>query len=184
MKCTDTLRDEHREIERVLDAVEAAAHLLQGGVAVRPGFFLEATDFVAGFADGTHHYKEERLLFPAMVRAGLSGDAGPIAAMLGEHEEGRRLTQVLRQAAMRLAGGDMGAAGALGTAVRRYAHLLRDHIAKEDNVLFPMADRLLSPEAEREVNGGFEQAGRDAADTRAEFRALADALVREVDSLT
>jgi len=64
------LEDEHKVIERVLTALEEAAGKVERGQAVRAGFFLEAADFVRGFADGCHHKKEEGILFPAMMAHG------------------------------------------------------------------------------------------------------------------
>jgi len=184
MRATDILMSEHRRIERVLDAMEKAADHLGRGGAVRPEFFLEAAEFIAGFADGLHHHKEEDILFPALVRAGLPGEAGPVAVMLVEHEQGRRLTAQLRAAATRLAGGDAAAAGPLGAAVRGYTGLLRDHIAKEDHVLFPMAGQVLSAGDESQVDGQFARAEQEEnGGAAARFLALADALVSEAASL-
>src|SRR5665647_2426724 len=67
MRATEALMQEHRVIERVLDALEIAASHLERERPVRPGFFLEAADFIAGFADGCHHRKEEGVLFGACL---------------------------------------------------------------------------------------------------------------------
>src|SRR3990167_471143 len=98
--------DEHRVIERVLDALETATRAVDRGIAVRPGFFVDAADFIAGFADGCHHRKEEGVLFGAMVAAGMPQDGGPIAVMLMEHEEGRRYTRGVRDGVKRWQEGD------------------------------------------------------------------------------
>jgi hemerythrin-like domain-containing protein len=66
MKATNVLSEEHRVIERVLNTLEAGAGKLESGQAVRPEFFLSATDFIKGFADGCHHMKEEGVLFKRM----------------------------------------------------------------------------------------------------------------------
>ena len=64
IKATDILKNDHRVIERVLGALEMGSARLRSGHPVRPGFFLDAADFIRGFADGWHHCKEERVLFP------------------------------------------------------------------------------------------------------------------------
>ena len=93
MKATEILMSEHRVIERVIVSLEVQTERLAAQEAVRPGFFLEAADFIKGFADGCHHRKEEGVLFEAMVGAGLPRQAGPIAVMLTEHEQGRAFTR-------------------------------------------------------------------------------------------
>jgi hemerythrin-like domain-containing protein len=49
MEATDILMSEHRVIERVLAALETAVQRLEQGQEVRPGFFLDAADFIKGF---------------------------------------------------------------------------------------------------------------------------------------
>jgi len=142
MKATETLMSEHRVIERVIQALEiAASHLEQGG-SVRPGFFVDAADFIKGFADGCHHKKEEGVLFKALEEAGLPADEGPVGVMLFEHEEGRAFTRAMREAALKMAQ-DPSAREAVIENARGYASLLRGHILKEDRILFPMAEGLI-----------------------------------------
>ena len=81
MKLTETLSSEHRVIEQAILALDAAADLIEGGGQVRPGFFQDAAGFIAGFADGYHHAKEERVLFDAMARHGMPTESGPIAVI-------------------------------------------------------------------------------------------------------
>ena len=185
MQAIDILMDEHRTIERVLDALERAAARLERDGAVRPGFFLDAVTFVAGFADGCHHHKEEGVLFPAMIESGMPPNGGPIAVMLQEHEEGRQYARAIRDAASRLDGGDAAARRPLVAAVRGYVALLRDHIVKEDDVLFPMAGQLLPPARRQRLAADFERV--DAEGTKEHtpdwYRALADALSREAAAL-
>ena len=91
MQATDILMQEHEVILRVIGALEIETDRLAAGQDVRPGFFLDAADFIKGFADGCHHKKEEGVLFEAMTAAGLPQQSGPIGVMLAEHEQGRAL---------------------------------------------------------------------------------------------
>ncbi len=184
MRAIDALMEEHRVIERVLAALEAAANALERQRPVRPGFFLEAADFIAGFADGCHHRKEEGVLFGAMVASGLPAGEGPITVMLMEHEQGRALTRSLRDAARRLSDGDAAAAPQVVAHARQYVALLRDHIMKEDEVLFPMAGELLTAAQDDQILQGFARIERDDAKGGVHDRllALAAALEREAGS--
>jgi len=181
MKPTDVLRREHRLIERVLGALEVAAERLRAGEAVEPTFFLRAAAFIKEYADGCHHQKEEGVLFPAMQEAGVPVEGGPIGVMLDEHEEGRRLTAAMRAGAERLAAGDAEARDAIAESALGYVALLRGHIMKEDNVLFPMAEEAMPPGARSEVAGAIERIERDESDRGLPQRylALAEALERE-----
>ena len=185
MRAVEILMQEHRLIERVLDALEIAASHLDRGRTVRPGFFTDATEFIAGYADGTHHRKEEGVLFDAMIASGEPKD-GAIAVMLDEHEQGRALTRAMRDGVKRLEGGDAAAGRRIAASARSYVALLRDHIAKEDEMLFPEADGMLSPERHDAVLAGFEAIERqDAAEgARERFTALAERLEAEARALS
>ncbi len=99
MQAIENLMTEHRLIERVLMALETAARRLMAGQPLRAGFFLDATEFLQGFADGCHHWKEETVLFPALIAHGMPSRGGPVAVMLSEHEQGRAFVRALQEAA-------------------------------------------------------------------------------------
>jgi hemerythrin-like domain-containing protein len=157
MKATDILMAEHRIIERVITSVEIGAANLEAGKAVRPGFFEDAAEFIKGFADGCHHVKEEGVLFKKMGDHGVPELGGPIGMMLYEHEQGRKFTRGMREAAQKLAAGDQNARLAVIQNARGYAVLLRQHIRKEDNILFPMANQVIPSGEYDTVSDGFER---------------------------
>jgi len=181
MQATDILMSEHRVIERVIASLESAAERLAAGQAVRPGFFLDAAAFIKGFADGCHHRKEEGVLFERMAAAGLPREVGPIAVMLAEHEQGRAFTRGMRAAAERLAAGDAAAAREVVANARGYAALLRQHIQKEDGILFPMAAQVIPAAQHAEVVEAFEHVEHEETGegVHEKYLALAEALERE-----
>ncbi len=156
MKATEILMEEHRVIERVLTSLETMANRVASGKNAQPGFFLEAADFIKGFADGCHHRKEEGVLFIAMEKAGIPKQGGPIGVMLAEHEQGRAFTRGMGEAAQRWQAGDQSARTAVVQNALGYASLLHQHIFKENNILFPLADRTIPLERQEKVVADFE----------------------------
>jgi len=150
MKATQILMEEHRVIERVLNALDLGIQKAQAGNEIRPGFFIEAADFIRGFADGCHHRKEEGVLFKSLVENGLPENSGPVAVMLNDHAQGRVYTQAMRAAAERWQKGDQAAKEETLQNAANYVALLRGHIQKEDAVLFPIADRYI-PQSEHDA---------------------------------
>jgi len=155
---TNVLKDEHRGIEKMLRAIEKQIPALRAGSAESVPLFEQAVDFFRGFADACHHYKEEQILFPAMVAKGYSTESGPIAVMLAEHEQGRDYIRAMADAIARHRSGDAKALSDLAWAAERYAELLTAHIQKEDNVLFVMADRALNEAEQVKAAEQFERA--------------------------
>lgn len=182
MKAIDILMQEHRVIERVLDSLELAAERLGRGEPVRPGFFVDAADFASRFADGCHHQKEEGVLFPAMAEHGVpSAGGGPIAAMLDDHDAGRGYVRQLRDAARLLEAGNASAARPVISAAKGYVALLREHIAKEDEVFFPMAAEMIPASDHAELTARFDhiEHAHTGPDAHVELLALARRLELE-----
>lgn len=161
MKATEILIQEHNLILGVLDALEQGAQKLGGGIDTPKDFFLDAAEFIRGFADETHHRKEEGVLFKAMERYGFSPDEGPVSVMLSEHEEARHYTRSMAEAAKKMHGGDARAREDVIMYALAYIRHLRQHIMKENNILFPMADRVVSAEDAAQVEADFARVERD-----------------------
>lgn len=144
MQPTELLSTEHRVIEQVLACLEKMADEYQQEGKLNRCAARKAIDFFRNFADRCHHGKEEKHLFPLMEARGVPREQGPIGHMLYEHEIGRRYLNEVVAATENAITDDAQAALRFGDAVQGYVAWLRDHIAKEDRVLFPMANRALS----------------------------------------
>ena len=157
MTPTETLKHEHKIVLMVLQGAEREALAIQAGGEVHAEKIDQMIDFFKNFVDRCHHAKEERHLFPALKAKGFSPDAGPVAVMLHEHEQGRAAVQAIAAALPGARSGDKTAAGILAKALLAYVELLRNHIYKEDNVLFPMADQALAAEEQAQLAGLFDK---------------------------
>lgn len=173
MRTTEILMNEHRVIEEVLLCLEKMADEAaeQNSIELAPA--REAIFFLRTFADGCHHMKEEKRLFPAMERCGMPADAGPTAVMREEHEIGRGHVRRMDDAVLAFEKGDRAAVRRFVHEARGFVELLREHIAKEDQVLFPMADRMLPAAIQDELLAGFEHAEAHEVAPGAHERCLA-----------
>jgi hemerythrin-like domain-containing protein len=157
----EELTHEHRIIKRVVKAMERATETLRTGEQLPPEFFEGVIEFVTGFTDGCHHRKEEHALFPLLAAKGEKIRTGPVKVLLGEHEIGRHFVRVLRAAITRMEQGDKSAHPAAAEALAGYTRTLRNHIAKEDEVVFRLAGCLLSPEEMGLLSGRFSEIEQD-----------------------
>ncbi len=157
MKASEVLMTEHRAVERVLKVLSPSADRLDAGEAVPASVFEDSLDFLRNFADKCHHGKEETALFPAMAKAGVPVEQGPIGVMLAEHEQGRSYIKAMTEALDEYKRGDSAARSRLAESARGYADLLAQHIKKEDTILFPMADRLLPDATQEELVAQFDR---------------------------
>ena len=151
MKATDALMNDHRVIELVLSCLEVIAFQAgqTGELDAEPA--VQALDFFRCFADRYHHAKEEIHLFPLLESRGMIRDSGPTGVMLHEHELGRSLLAEM------VAALDPPSAADFLPPAQLYVRLMREHIWKEDQRLFRMADHLLSGEDHSQLLRSFER---------------------------
>jgi hemerythrin-like domain-containing protein len=168
----DILRGDHRLILAGLDLLERAAEQEAHSGLIAEGWWAVLLGWFRTFADRSHHGREEAVLFPAMLRVGLPAEGGPVDVMLEEHDAGRVLVR-----AMAAAGGESRSALA-----GRFAALLRTHIDKEEEILFPMAESLLDEAELQGLRAGFEQVSADLGSTGSALyaEALLDRLASEL----
>lgn len=146
---TEALKHEHRVIERALRVLEALAGKEEAASSEQWNTLI---DFIRNFADQCHHLKEEKIFFPALEKHGIDATGGPVGIMLEEHEEGRSYVRAMAECLT-----SEGPRSALIENARSYLRLLQDHIQKEDDILFEMADSVLPPEEKASLLREFEE---------------------------
>ncbi|MFL5262317.1 MAG: hemerythrin domain-containing protein [Anaeromyxobacteraceae bacterium] len=179
MDAIETLMNDHRLIERAIDALVSFADEVRRKSTDDKAELGRFVTFIREFADAHHHAKEEDVLFAAMIEAGFPRQGGPVAVMLFEHDQGRAFVGQLADLAAQLAPWSADDRQRVAQAAQGYATLLRAHIHKEDAILYPMAEQRLAPEALARVSeacGALETA-RAASGDLDRLHALAAELV-------
>jgi hemerythrin-like domain-containing protein len=143
MALTAELVAEHEAVLVALRILESVTAALGAGDPDAGGHLDEVLEFLQVFVDRCHHGKEEDVLFPELERRGIRRQGGPVGVMLAEHEAGRGLVRAMLEDLAALRGGDAGAAARVEEGATEYRGLLVSHIAKENGVLFPMAERVV-----------------------------------------
>ncbi len=168
------LMADHRRIEAVMNALERE---LAAGGAFPAEFIGRALTFFTEYADHFHHYKEEEHLFPALAAAGVPVDGGPIGVMLQDHAMGRSLLAAVRSSLDEAGRGNAAAQREVRGYALQYLELLRQHIWKEDNVLFRLAPRVLDDAAKQRLTECFTdfRGGNLSAEAVEEYKRFAAA---------
>src|SRR3972149_5499350 len=151
-KAIDDLKHEHEAILSALKILDKIRTDIGKGSTPPKIDLSNFIGFLKEFADKCHHGKEEGMLFPALVAAGIPQHAGPIAVMLAEHLQGR---DYIRE--MDLAIASEPDYVTFAYAARNYSGLLQNHIQKENNVLFPMAEDTLEESKLEQLFESFEE---------------------------
>jgi hemerythrin-like domain-containing protein len=143
MNPLDILHQEHTKIEEQLNVLEKITNQMKEGSQLPIEQVEKLIDFLTGYADERHHGKEEKIFFPELELAGIQREQGPVGVMLNEHTLGRSFITKMKTSILEFKEGQSGAAGNFIENARAYIDLLRKHILKENNILFPMARRVL-----------------------------------------
>ncbi|MHA7648137.1 hemerythrin domain-containing protein [Nitrosopumilus sp. S4] len=178
---TASLRRDHELIEKVIKAMESTIQLLIDGKQIPESILLPVIDFSKNFTDVCHHSKEEKSLFPALEQAGMPANMGPIAMMLMDHQRSREIgTQMEESAKLYLSSGD---SSKLISDMQQYVEHITEHLWKENNRLFMMAEARLQYVAEKvdnELTQIEESKLQDLGKTRKHYEELAENLAKDV----
>ena len=155
MKPTEQLKEEHKAIKLMLKVLEAMCRRLENKENIPKEHFEKVLEFIKVFADKCHHGKEEDLLFPAMEKAGIPREGGPINVMLTEHNMGRDYVKGMSES---VKGQDF---NKFIENARGYIELLNQHIEKEDNILYMMAEMHLQESEQEKLLRQFEKLERE-----------------------
>ena len=153
-RSTRRLIDDHDLILRAIEAISVEAKNTTDSGNFNESFWIDSIDFIKNFADGIHHNKEENHLFEIYSQRGIGKEFGPVAVMLNEHIIGRVCVNNMESA---LQNGKTDVQKLVSSA-REYCELLVQHIAKENQILFPLGETVISDSDEILLNTLFDDA--------------------------
>ena len=178
---TASLRRDHDLIEKVIKAMESTIQLLNDGKQIPESILLPVIDFSKNFTDVCHHSKEENSLFPALEQAGMPRNMGPIAMMLMDHERSREIGKDMENSAKNYI--SSGNSIKLISDMQQYVEHITEHLWKENNRLFMMAEARLqyvSKKVDNELNEIEESKLKEIGKTREHYEQLAETLTKDV----
>lgn len=135
-------------------------------------------DFLWDYGDLCHNMKEEKVYFPLLLERGLP-PSGPVSVMLLEHEEERKYINLIKTQLEKATSGNI--PDDFYANVNAYIELTKNHIWKENDILYPMGKRILTPEDEILLNTEFRKIEKISLGDGAYLRysTLLDAMEKE-----
>ena len=160
-----------REYERALEMIAGSPGRVfvtgigkSGLVGRKIAATLSSTGTPASFlhpVEGAHGdlgmIKEQDLLFTALEMKGMSRRNSPIGLLIREHEIARNYIKNMERALEDYKRGDDTAGKDIAQNASVYIELLHQHINKEDDLLYPMAEKELSDSEKREIADAYER---------------------------
>lgn len=155
MVVTQELRDEHESVLTVLEILDQISVNIEAGQEVELDHLQELREILRLFVDKCHHGKEEVILFATLEAMGVANEGGPIGAMLYEHNDGRSFIRGISEGIDRYAEGDHAGLIQISENIQNYTNLMGQHIYKENNILYPIADNHLNAEQQAKLLADF-----------------------------
>ena len=180
---TNSLKKDHDLIEKVLKSMQATIQLLNDGKKIPESILMPVVDFSKNFTIVCHHGKEEETLFPALEKAGMPTRMGPIAKMLMEHEVTKKIANQMEISSKKYL--ESGDAAELLSDMQQYVEHVTQHLWKENNRLFMMADMRLqghSDEIENDLEKTEETKLNEIGNKREHYEKLAEDLSQKTTS--
>ena len=176
-----TISNEHRSMWQLTVVLEELCKQI-GLPEQRPDaeLFGLILDYIEQYIERVHQPKEETYLYRAVLDRTTEGNE-LIAEFEREHAESPAIVAGLRRQLHHLVQHYPDGADAFRAALEAYVAMLRGHILREENELFPLARSILTEEDWDEIDAAFAnqtdpQFGERA---RAEFRALMSRIVNQ-----
>ena len=181
---TQSLRKDHKLIEKVLQALDTTIKLLKDGKKIPEQILLPTLDFTQNFTDVCHHGKEEEALFPALEKAGMPTNMGPIHMMIIEHKRTKEIAEHIGIASKKYL--ENGNSDYLIEVLELYIQHVTEHLWKENNRLFMMADARLNhavKDIDEKMNIIEEKKLDELGKTRSHYESLVDELEKNVSEI-
>jgi hemerythrin-like domain-containing protein len=155
LKCIEVLMDEHKTLLRVADVLDAMVATANQGSECEQEDVQSIFQLLRVFGDDCHQAKEEGALYPVFAGVCDPQQYRAVRHMLFEHDQDRSLIEGMEDAIRRTH------VAHFAEYANRLTSLLRNHIYKENNILFERISEALSNDNDQRVISEFEAFDRE-----------------------
>jgi hemerythrin-like domain-containing protein len=173
------IRDEHRSIAAILHGMQhLVRQMRERGAKIDPKVFRAMLYYLDTFSERMHHPKEDRYLFDPLRRRGAGPDA-LIAELERNHAEGGNAIRRVEQCLIRYEEGGDKEFAEFAREIDRFVEGYWEHMRKEEEHVFPLAEKLFTPEDWIALDRAFKANADPLASDREEkdFRKLFSRIV-------
>ena len=153
----DLLMDDHALIERTLILLQKE---LENSDNINLSTVKTLIEVLWIYGETCHNMKEEKVYFPLLMERGLP-EGGPVSVMLSEHQQERDYLKMFEMNIQtKEEGGNL--PENFFNEINAYIELTKGHIWKENDILYPMGNRILSASDNSYLINGFHSIEKEA----------------------
>lgn len=151
------LREEHRAIMSVIYRMHEQIELLQQNKPVEKATLKSIVEFIRQFVEKTHYQKEVTLLLPALEESGAPLTDCPLPLLKQDHELGVSLLTTLENLLPTCEKNEDHTRDKLIETLNALKEIYTRHTLKEENFIFPLAEKYLSQAKKKSLSKAFEK---------------------------
>ena len=173
----ETLSDEHRNVARLLDALEHQIEMLDGAQGPDYEFLQGVANYFCDYPDRCHHPKEDAVL--ARLRAKYPEEAAAVGDLAREHREAAARARRFRDNIRALFLDAVMPRDTIVGSARTFIEAERRHMRMEEERFFPVAAMKFTPDDWRDIENQLKEE-RDplfGEQVEEEFRRLRERLL-------
>ena len=155
MKPTEELMQEHKVINLMLSVLLNISESIKAKKVFYTNDVEKIVDFFLNYVDKYHRNKEEKVFYPGLLSIDTAVVNYPISSILEEHSTGKRYLNEIICCIENCKIGSTFSYEKIADCIKNYVHLIQNHIQKEENTLFPFANKALSVEMQNQISEQF-----------------------------
>jgi len=156
MTPTENLIKEHQEINELLEIMSKIAAKIKSKDVFYPNDVEEIIDYLIIIIDKSHHGKEDEVFYPELISTGISKEAEPLSLINYEHTLAKRYLKEISSCVVNCKIGNDFSGELLADSLTNYVVVIQNHIKREEEFVFPIANEVLSTEKQNEILQRFE----------------------------
>jgi hemerythrin-like domain-containing protein len=156
MKPTDNLITEHKEICELLNIMSVIAENIKSKDVFYPNDVDEIIDSMIILLDKSHHGKEEDVFYPELILSGILKEKAPLSINNNEHMLAKRYLNEISSCVVNCKIGIDFSGELLADSLANCVDVIHNHIQREEEIVFPLANEAFSIEKQNEIYKKFE----------------------------
>ena len=156
MKPTDNLITEHKEICELLNIMSVIAENIKSKDVFYPNDVDEIIDSMIILLDKSHHGKEEDVFYPELILSGILKEKAPLSINNNEHMLAKRYLNEISSCVVNCKIGIDFSGELLADSLTNCVDVIHNHIQREEEIVFPLANEAFSIEKQNEIYKKFE----------------------------
>jgi len=155
MKPTIDIRGEHSAITIIIEAMKKMVIDIRNSQFIDSYRIVQIIDFLHTFNENCHNEKEEKLLFPTLLKCNIPWTFDLINHLVNEHKKAQVYFKDIDNKFEEYLSGNAAILESLCTSMSQYVEIEEYHIRTVDNVILPLCDRVFNPAIEKKLLAEF-----------------------------